>query len=163
MWIATRGIRSRPRITIGPVRSSRSLLIMLHKQFGLPKNSGEHAMSGAWGLGGCSGSPVEVRVTWTGFSNTAAATTADHTSPTSHTRLATPMTSTNSKINFSYVALGLDATVGVTAESFTRVSCVVPRDASRTLLLGTPTDPRHGHCVGNRRERIQSSSGTRVG
>ena len=45
------------------------------------------------------------RVTWTGFSNTAAATTADHTSHSSHTRHATPMSSTNSKINFCYVAL----------------------------------------------------------
>jgi hypothetical protein len=36
------------------------------------------------------------RVTWTGFSNTAAATTADHTSHSSHTRHATPMSSTNS-------------------------------------------------------------------
>jgi len=33
--------------------------------------------------------------------------TADHTSHSSHTRHATPMTSTNSKINFSYVALRL--------------------------------------------------------
>ena len=51
---------------------------------------------------------VEVR---SGQTTTPSVTSTDHSSPTSHTRHATPMTSKNSQINFGYLALNDTPTV----------------------------------------------------